>query len=405
MKALTFEYSIPRYLLIGALGGRWPRLLTSRLAPVQMREVAEPGLLGPRWVKIRPRLSGLCGSDLGIVACRENLTLQPFASFPFVLGHEVCGEIAACGEAVEGFSEGDRVTVMPALACEQREIEPPCRVCAGGRYCTCENWTEGSLAAGMFVGNTAGVPGFISEMGVAHAAQLFAVPREVSDENAVMVEPFSTALHMVSGNDIAAGETVLVFGLGVMGLCTGAALRAMHPSVRIIGVEVGRYPAQVGGEMGVEEVVKPGGQAFYRRIADLTAAKMYTPLMAEPILIGGVDRVFDAVGSTATVNASLRVLAHAGTYNMLGISAVKRIDWTPVWLKELTLRGIYEYGREDPEGRPVHDFERALGLMSAGEVDLSHLVTHRFSLREWPRALDVALHKGRERAIKIVFTP
>ncbi len=404
MQALTFEYSVPRYLLVGALGGRLPRLLTSRLAPVQMRETEEPGLIGPEWVKIRPRLSGLCGSDLGIVRCRENLTLQPFASFPFVLGHEVCGEVAACGEAVEGFGEGERVTVMPALGCEQREIDPPCRVCADGRYCTCENWTEGRLPPGMFVGNTAGVPGFISEMGVAHAAQLHAVPREVSDENAVMVEPFSTALHMVSGNDIAAAETVLVVGLGVMGLCTVAALRALHPQVRVLGVEHDPFHSQVARDMGVEEVVEPGGKRFYRRIADLTAAKMYTPLMAAPVLIGGVDRVFDAVGSTASVDSSLRVLAHAGTYNMLGISEVKKIDWTPVWLKELTLRGIYEYGREEREGRLVHDFERALRLMSSGQVDLSHLITHRFSLREWPRALDTALHKGREKAIKIVFT-
>lgn len=405
MKALTFEYSIPKYLLIGALSEHRPQLLTSRLAPVQVREIEEPRLIGPDWVKIRPRLSGFCGSDLGIVKCRENLTLQPFASFPFVLGHEVCGEIAVTGEAVEGFAEGDRVTVMPALCCMQRRIDPPCRVCADGRYCICENWTEGSLPPGMFVGNTAGVPGFISEMGVAHAAQLYGVPREVSDENAVMVEPFSTALHMVARNGIVAGETVLVFGHGVMGLCTVAALRALHPGVRILGAEVDPFHSGVARNMGVEEVIRPGGKQFYRRIAELTGAKLYSPLMAKPILIGGVDRVFDAVGSTETVDTSLRVLAHAGTYNMLGIGQVKRIDWTPVWLKELTLRGVYEYGRENYGGRLEHDFERALKLMSGGQVDLSHLITHRFTLREWPRALDTALNKGREKAIKIVFKP
>ena len=405
MKALTFEYSIPKYLLTGALCDRYPQVLSSNLAPVQVREVEEPELPGPDWVKVKPRLTGFCGSDLSIIKCHENLTLQPFASFPFVLGHEVVGEIAEMGDGVEGFAPGERVVVMPALGCRQRGIDPPCRVCAEGRKGLCENWTEGSLEAGMFVGNTAGLPGFISEMGVAHAEQLYRVPESVSDENAVLVEPLSTALHMVVGNHIGAGETVMVIGHGVMGLCTVAALKALHPEVRIIGVEVDPFHSEIAMRMGVDEVIKPGGKQFYRRVAELTGAKMYTPLMAKPILIGGVDRVFDAVGATETVDASLRVLAHGGTYNLLGISPVKKVDWTPVWLKELTLRGIYVYGKEVMDGKMIHDFELALGLLEEGRADLAHMVTHRFTVDEYPAALETALNKGREKAIKIVFTP
>jgi threonine dehydrogenase-like Zn-dependent dehydrogenase len=405
MKALTFDYTIPRYLLTGALCERWPQVLTSPLAPMQVREVKEPGLLGPDWVKVRPRLSGFCGSDLSIAKCHESLTLEPFSSNPFVVGHEVCGEIAEAGEEVEGFAPGDRVVVMPALGCLQRCIDPPCRMCAQGRYQLCENWTEGSLAAGMFVGSTNGLPGFISEMGVAHAAQLYKVPDVVSDENAVLTEPFATALTMVLNNSIQPGETVLVIGHGVMGLCTIAALKALHPDVRILGVEVDPFHSGVAREMGVEEVIKPGGKQFYKSIAERTGAKMYTPQMAKPILIGGVDRVFDTVGSTDTVNASLRILANGGTYNLLGITQIKRIDWTPVWLKELILRGVYAYQVDEVGGERMHDFDLALRLFTEGKAELSRLVTHRFTLDEWPKALDTALNKGREKAIKIVFTP
>jgi len=405
MKALTFDYTIPRYLLTGALSDRWPQVLTSSIAPMQVREVDDPGLLGPDWVKVKPRLSGFCGSDLSIAKCHESLTLEPFSSNPFVVGHEVCGEIAEVGEAVDGLVPGDRVTVMPALGCLQRRIDPPCRMCARGRYQLCENWTEGSLAAGMFIGSTHGLPGFISEMGVAHSAQIHKVPDTVSDENAVLTEPFSTPLTMVLNNSIQAGETALVFGHGVMGLCTIAALRALHPDVRILGVEVDPFHSEVARDMGVEEVIKPGGKQFYKKVAELTGAKMYTPQMAKPILIGGVDRVFDAVGSTDTLNASLRVLANGGTYNLLGITQIKRIDWTPVWLKELIIKGIYAYQEEEIEGKKVHDFELTLDLFEQGKVDLSHLITHRFTLDEWPKALDTALNKGREKAIKIVFTP
>jgi len=152
-------------------------------------------------------------------------------------------------------------------------------------------------------------------------------------------------------------------------------------------------------------VLKPGGKQFYKTTAELTGAMMYAPPMAKPILIGGVDRVFDAVGSTETVNTSLLILANGGTYNLLGIGEVKRVDWTPVWLKELILRGVYAYQEEDIEGRKVHDFELALQLFAEGKADLAHLVTHRFTLDQWQEALDTALNKGREKAIKIVFTP
>ncbi len=405
MKALVFEYNIPKYLLTGLLARRWPKVLYSRLAPAGIREVEEPRLPGPEWVKIKPRLSGFCGSDLSIVLCHESLTLAPFASYPFVIGHEVCGEIVEVGGAVEGFEPGDRVTVMPILGCPQRGIDPPCPMCARGRYQLCENFTEGNLPVGMFAGSTAEIPGYISEMGLAHVSQLYRVPERVSDENAVLTEPFATTLHMVLANRLQPGETVLVFGCGVMGLCTIAALRALHPEVRVLAAEIDPFHSQVAVEMGAEEVLKPGDKAFYRRVAELTGAKMHTPLLVKPLLIGGVDRVFDAVGNTETVHASLRILKNGGWYNMLGIGVPGRIDWTPVWLKELTIRGIYGYQVEDVDGEPMHTFSLALRLFEEGGVDLSRLVTHRFPLDRYEEALETAMNKGRHKAIKVTFTP
>ncbi len=405
MKALSFEYSIPKYLLTGALVRRRPKVLFSRVAPVRVREVPDPVLPGPEWALLRPRLATLCGSDMSIITCHESLTLQPFASYPFVLGHEVCGELTVLGESVEGFGEGDRVTVMPMLSCRQRGIDPPCRMCEQGRFQLCENFTEGALAPGMFAGSNADCPGFISETGMAHAAQLHRVPEGVSDENAALTEPFATALHMVINAPLKGNETVLVFGCGVMGLCTVAAVKALHPKCRLLAAEIDPFHSEMAREMGVEEVVRPGGKEFYRRLAELTGAKMYTPLLAKPLLIGGVDVVFDAVGSTDTLEASLRTLANGGYYAMLGIGNPGKIDWTPVWLKELTLQGIYGYQDEDWRGERLHDFGLALRLFESGQVDLSRLITHRFRLDQWREAIRVAMNKGANRAIKIAFTP
>ncbi|OFW60106.1 MAG: hypothetical protein A2W01_11530 [Candidatus Solincola sediminis] len=405
MKALTFNYNIPKYLLTGALSRRWPQVISSSWALTGVREVPEPELPGSQWVKIKPKLTGLCGSDLSIMRCKESLTLQPFASFPFIFGHEVCGEIAEMGEAVEGFEVGERVTVMPSLGCVPRGIKPLCPMCVQGRNQLCYNFTEGSLAPGMFVGSNADVAGFISEMGVAHQSMLCKVPEGVSDENVALTEPFATTLHMVAANAIEPGETVLVFGCGAMGLCTIAGLKALHPEVRILAVEPDPFHSGVAHEMGADEVIPPGGKKFYRRIAELTGAKMYTPLGTKPILIGGVDRVFDAVGTTDTIEASLRILDNGGSFNLLGIGAPKGLDWTPVWLKELTLRGIYGAQQEEAHGGRRHTFDLALRLYAEGKVDIGHMVTHRFRLDDWREALEAASAKGKSKAIKVAFTP
>jgi len=182
----------------------------------------------------------------------------------------------------------------------------------------------------------------------------------------------------------------------------------VQPEARVLGVEIDPFHSELALSMGADIVVKPPmDKEFYRRIADLTGAKMFTPLLSKPLLIGGVDRVFDTVGSTETIETSLRVLANAGWFNLLGIGQPKTIDWTPVWLKELTLRGVYGYQVEEHAltGAREHDYDIALRLHAEGKLDLSSLVTHEFKLDEWHKALEVALHKGKYRAVKIAFRP
>jgi L-iditol 2-dehydrogenase len=406
MKAVTFNYNVPGYLLTGLLDRRWPRVVFSRLAPVRLRDFPEPELPGDDWVKVRPRLSGICGSDMGIILCHESLTLQPFASYPFALGHEVCGEICEKGSRVEGFELGDRVTVNPMLGCLPRGIDPPCEYCTRGQTQLCVNFTEGRLAPGTIVGATAGVPGFLSEYGVAHASQLFRIPDSVGDAAAVMTDPFSNGIHMARINPVKGAETLMVVGCGVMGCGTIAALKALHPAARVLAVESDEHNARVALKMGAEDVVSPPfDKSFYRRVADLTGAKMFTPLMSKPLLIGGPDRIFDTVGSTETIETSIRILANGGWFNLLGIGVPKTIDWTPVWFKELTVRGVYGYEVAPGVGGPEHDYDIALRLHAEGKVDLSAMVTHVFPLQEWPKALDVALNKSRYHAMKIALHP
>ncbi|TET39072.1 MAG: hypothetical protein E3J65_04325 [Dehalococcoidia bacterium] len=125
MKAIQFKYSIPLYLATRYLVRPFPNFIALPWTPTQLREVPDPELPGPKWVKIKPMITGVCGSDMGIFACRESLTLAPFASYPFVVGHEVCGEIIELGNEVEGFEMGERVGICGVLGCTARAISPP----------------------------------------------------------------------------------------------------------------------------------------------------------------------------------------------------------------------------------------------------------------------------------------
>ena len=129
MKAITFAAPIPTYLLTMAAGALAPRLRVGRFACTRYGEVPDPALPGERWVRVRTRLGGICGSDLAVVALAASPATSPFSSFPFVLGHENVGVIESLGSAVRGLAVGERVVANPLLACAARGLEPVCDAC------------------------------------------------------------------------------------------------------------------------------------------------------------------------------------------------------------------------------------------------------------------------------------
>ena len=120
MKALVFERSLPRLAAARLAWKAGPLAFT--------RDAEEPELPGPGWQRVRPRLAGICGSDLATVEGRSSRWFEPIVSFPFVPGHEIVGVL----------DDGARVVVEPVLACAARGIDPPCEACAEGATDRCE---------------------------------------------------------------------------------------------------------------------------------------------------------------------------------------------------------------------------------------------------------------------------
>src|SRR5262245_57214229 len=113
-----------------------------------------PALPNDRWVRIRTRMGGICGSDLNILTLRASPSTSPFSSFPFVLGHENVGVVTEVGPGVRSVAVGARVTANPLLACAARGIHPPCAACASGDPQRCAHFTDGDVAPGMLLGTT-----------------------------------------------------------------------------------------------------------------------------------------------------------------------------------------------------------------------------------------------------------
>jgi len=228
------------YRALRVLGMRVPRWTGGRLPWLGLSEYTLGELPGPDWVRLRPLLSGICGSDLSLLTGRSSAVLSPFNSFPAILGHEVVAAVEEAG-AVAGVAVGQRVVLDPIISCAVRGLDP-CPGCTAGTPALCRRASEGALAPGMLIGFCRDLPGAWSEGMLAHASQLHAVPAQLSDETAALAEPLACGLHAVLAQAPAEGERALVIGGGAIGLGTLAALRMVAPGTETTIVV--RHPLQ-----------------------------------------------------------------------------------------------------------------------------------------------------------------
>jgi threonine dehydrogenase-like Zn-dependent dehydrogenase len=404
MQAITFDGAIPRYLLTRAVGGLSTRFLAGRGRCTFRAEVTEPELPGPRWVKIRTRLGGVCGSDLNLVRLSVSPSASPFSSFPFVVGHENVGEVTAVGDGVTKVRRGDRVVANPLLPCRVRGIDPPCARCATGHVASCEKFTEGELAPGMMIGTTRGLGGSWGEVFVAHEDQVHPLPGSVSDEAALLLEPFATALSPLVSHP--PGESVLVVGAGTIGLLAVAALKALAPARRVTVLARHAFQAERAEELGADRIVRAsGGSRHFDELAAAGGTRLLVPILGKRVGVGGFDATVVCTGGSSAVDDALRFTRGGGRVILLGnVARLPRVDWTPLWMKELTVQGSICYNGALHGGAAQDTFARGLSLLAGGWGEkLGRLVTHRVPLRELDRALAWSFDRGRSGAIKVAF--
>jgi L-iditol 2-dehydrogenase len=402
LKAIRFNATIPRYAAGLALGKVSAAQLWSGRSCTFVEDVPFPILPGPQWVRIKTRLGGICGSDLSVIRLTTSPYYSAFTSFPYTFGHENVGVIAEMGPGVTGWRPGERVVVEPLLWCKPRGFDELCEFCSRGEINRCQRTNDGALAPGLLIGACRDTGGSWSAYFLAHQSQLFRVPEHLSDENALLVEPFAVGLHPALQYMPADGEKVLILGAGTIGLATLAALRALGSQAHI--VVAARYPFQIEAakRLGASEVV---GGNIYAEIARRSGGTVLRPIIGKQVVTGGVDRTFECTGSDSALDDALRLTRPGGTVVLVGVPGIaKNVDWTSIFLKELTVAATYTYHlSEQFQGRTWSTFELALDLMARGKVDLGWMVTHRFKLDEYDAAFKLSGQKGNSGIIKAVF--
>ncbi|MHB1168262.1 MAG: zinc-dependent alcohol dehydrogenase [Longimicrobiales bacterium] len=373
------------------------------LGCVSLDEIEVPALPGDDWVRIETTLSGICGSDLAAVTAHDSFTLEPFGAYPFVFGHENVGRVVEAGPGAGDWRPGDRVIVNPMLSCLQRGLEPPCAACASGEYGLCRRTTEGVVGGGPMIGYSPGAGGGWSSGFVAHKSQLHSA-EGLSDEVAVLTDPFVSALRPVLLHPPAADDVVLVIGAGSIGLLTIVALRAVGFEGTI--AVLGRYDFQFEkAQAAGANVLLRDRNELYEWAAGLPGAVAYKPTLADRFVEGGPSIVYDTVGSETTIGDGVALTREAGRLILVGGAAKTSVDWTRVWYRQITVAGIFAYGLAPFEGERRDIYEIAIELLRRRDYGELGLLTHVFELEDYRAALHAALSKGGHRSIKVAIRP
>ena len=398
--ALEFYHSPARYLALrGATatrrGARIADALAGSVAPLRLSHLPEPTLPGPEWVRIRPLLSGICGSDLGLLTGRSSPYLGPLASMPFVPGHEVVAETV---DATPEIPAGTRVVLDPVLSCQTRSL-PACRRCRARRANQCDHIAGGVLSPGLQTGFCADTGGGWGRTLVAHESRLHVVPDDVPDRCAVLAEPLACALHSVRRAAVPAGASVLVVGAGTVGLLTLLALRTLSDAGPVFVAAKHAKQRELAKRLGATEVLDPARVARSIRLS--AGGPVLRPDFGAEYLLGGVDAAFECTGGATGLDTALRTVRAGGTVVMSGMPS-GGVDLTPLWFRELSLIGSYASLDDGPSSR-LSDFTLALSLVAQSPLD--EFVDAVFPLSRWREAVGHALHAGRLGTVKVAFDP
>jgi len=310
---------------------------------------------------VRVRASMVCATDQKILTGKF-----PATKFPHVPGHEFSGEIVATGDGVT-LAPGARVGVEVHVGCGT------CDRCREGMYTLCLNYGKRETGHA-HVGFT--VDGGLAEYSAVPAAAIHPLPENVSFDDGAWTDNLGVALWALERGRLAAGERVVVFGPGAIGLCA----------------------AQVARALGAGEVVLVGRGERLSRVRDL--ADRVVDVAQFETLKGSADLTVEFAGTADAARQAI-LTARRGGRVVLGGSTGVGTELSGVDLSTIVRGNLDVLGSlANPKGVSG----RALKLLARGEVDVKRLVTHHFPLERFADAWQT-FSERRDGAIRVMLHP
>lgn len=324
-------------------------------------DMPEPQIEKADDVKIKVVNCGICGSEV-----HAYHGLHPFRIPPIVSGHEVAGDVVEVGPGVTRFKVGDRVTVEPHYGCGH------CWYCGHGLYNVCPD--KKVLGAG-------GWSGGLGEYIVTPEQTVVKLPDTLSYEEGALIEPVANGMYAVRHSNITPETNIVVIGCGPIGIGDFLCARLWNPK-SILMVDVSDFNLQKAREMGAELTCNSRRENLARRVMELTDGV-------------GADLVFLAFGDAPTVQQAFEITRRGGQIAQHalmedGIAFPYRVHQQ----HELDFKAYNMYTFEDFEliARAIHE----------GKMDLSHFVTQRYPIEQFPEAIEMA-DKRPEPVLKVMM--
>jgi len=329
---------------------------------VEVEEAPVP-VVGPRDILVKVVASGICGSDV--------LEWYRIKKAPLVLGHEVSGEIVEAGAEIAKFKKGDRVFTTHHVPCDE------CHFCLTGHQTACDAFqTKNNF-------NPGGFSEYLKVSGKSVDTGTLLLPDEMSYEEGSFVEPLGTVVRGLRTIGLKPGNSLLVIGCGIAGLLMIKLARALGAG-RIIATDIDGYRLEAAQRFGAEKAVPANAD-----IPDTIKAINHGRL---------ADRVIVCAGAMPAAKQALQSVGRGGTILFFAVpnpgDAID-IDLNPFWRNDVSFKTCY--------GAAPLDNVQAMELIRAGNINVSGMITHRFSLQDIAKGFKTA--SDGKNCLKVIIKP
>lgn len=295
---------------------------------------------------IQMKRVGICGSDIQVYHGRHK-----YMTFPVVQGHEGSGVVAQTGSGVKNVKVGDRVTVQPQIFCES------CRSCRTGHYNVCDNLKVYGIHTN----------GMATEYFKVPASKVLKLPDNMSFDEGALVEPTAVAVGTVRRAGNIEGSNIVVLGAGPIGNLVAQAAR-QKGAAKVMISDINQKRLDLAMDCGIKYCVNPEKIGLKEAILKF---------MGED----EADIIIDCAATSSSIHQAIDSARCASKIVIVGnFKEPVEIEMPKLQRREVDLISVMMYVRRD--------YEEAIRLIAAGEIQAAKLISNHFNVYRFKEAYE-----------------